>query len=101
MLETLPLAQALHDLILFGPSLGRNEHENGLAHGLLRRITKDPLRGRVPGFNPALQIFADDGVIRGLEHRREVSVRFFSSLALRDVRATADVAEEGAIGREA
>ena len=51
----------------------RAEQGDVPADGLCLRVTIDPLGGRVPARDRAVQRFADDRVIGGLNDRRQLS----------------------------
>src|SRR5665213_1494004 len=48
--------------------VGWNEHGNGLADGLRLRVAEETFRTLVPTGDDAVKVFADDGVIGGIDN---------------------------------
>src|SRR6202012_4300365 len=71
MLDRFSGAKFCQDLILFRVELDRNEAQDGLTHHLLRGITENAPGAFVPGGYDAVQVFADNGVIRGRDNRAQ------------------------------
>jgi hypothetical protein len=53
-------ANALKDVRFLSDVLSGNEHGDGPANHLLNRVSKQPLRGLVPGPNDSVKVLADD-----------------------------------------
>ncbi len=74
----------LDDFLLFVHAARRHQDDDILALDLLSRISVNPLRARVPGLNPAVKVFADDGVLRGIHDGGKLRVGAFRCLPLRN-----------------
>src|SRR6476619_1476599 len=59
--------------MLFIGSVWRYEEADGFADHLIGFITEYSLSALVPASDDAIQILGDDGILRGLYHRRELS----------------------------
>src|ERR1700761_8267863 len=55
--------------------LGRDELGNGLTHHLSGAVAEQALRALIPGGDDAIEIFADDAVLRGLNNSRQAGTR--------------------------
>ncbi|MGA2594043.1 MAG: hypothetical protein ABSH32_29420 [Bryobacteraceae bacterium] len=77
-------APALSDLVKdskhFVAAAGGRKNRYGLANGFLGGVAKNSFCRFIPGGNDAIEIFADDGVVGGLDNRSEqpasLDVRF-------------------------
>jgi hypothetical protein len=68
MLNALSVAYASENLGLLVMQLGWYQDGDGLAYQLLSGVTVDPLGGHVPGADDAIQILAQDRVVRRLHN---------------------------------
>ena len=66
-------------------AIGREQHQQRFVHGLRRRVAEDFLRSAVPSGHNPIRVFADDGVVGGLDHRRQPSPRLIRPRAFRNV----------------
>src|SRR6185369_206605 len=71
MVNPIAAADALQDFRFFLEMIRRNENGYRLADNLLRSISKDPLRTAIPARNDAIQILADDRIVRRFDDGRE------------------------------
>src|SRR5437763_93980 len=67
MVNTLSSTKPSKNSRLLVPAFGRNQHVHGLAARLFSGVAKQSLRAGVPGLDHAVQILADDRVIRGFD----------------------------------
>ena len=73
------------NLRFFIDSIRRNQHRDRLADGLRRTVTKRSLSSGVPAGDNALQCFADNRVICGLDDCREARSQLLRLFGLADV----------------
>ena len=66
-------------------TLRGNEKGHGLAHRFLSRIAKQPFRAGIPTGDDAVEVFADDGIIRRFYDSGEASADYLGLLAIGDV----------------
>src|SRR5208282_3397612 len=69
MIDTLAAPDAPQNLYFLSLALRRDQDRDGLADHLCGRVAKEPLGAAIPTANDAIQVFADDGVIRGVNDR--------------------------------
>ena len=79
-------------------SLWRNENSHRFAHGFLSRVAKQPFRALVPARNDAIEILADDGVVRRFHNSGKPGLRLFSLFAHGDVNVHSNPFAHQAIG---
>ena len=70
MLDPLPAVESREDVRFFLESVRREQLDDGMANHLLRRVPEGPLRSLVPALDDTVEVFADDGVLRGIDDRR-------------------------------
>src|SRR5688572_16395874 len=63
------------DEIFFALAIVRNDHANRLANRLVGGVAEHALGGGIPQLNDAVQVFADDRVVRRIEDFCEVTGR--------------------------
>src|SRR5205085_2580209 len=82
-----PLAPAKprQDRILFGEPVRRKQNSDRAADHFVRRVAENDLGTPVPARDDAVQILADDRVVRGLDNGRQVGAGIFPDRALADV----------------
>ena len=85
MIDALTAPYALKNAGLLILAIGRNQNGDRLTHDLLSRIAKQPLRALIPTPNDAIQIFADNGVIRRLDDGGQSLTGLFGLLQLGDI----------------
>ena len=66
----------LADALLFVHEVGWEELEHGLADHFLRGIAEDARRALVPGDDRAVEAFANDRVVGGVDDRRQPTLGF-------------------------
>src|SRR5262249_40739695 len=76
VIDALANAQASEDLGFLVGALGWNEQRNRLADHLLLGVTENALGSLVPRDHDAVQVLADDRVVRGFDDRRQPLVDF-------------------------
>src|SRR5215831_9882829 len=67
---------------LFLLAVGKNEHRNGPADGFLGGVAEQALRAFVPTGDNALEVYADDGVVRGIDNRSQCTDSSIGALPL-------------------
>jgi hypothetical protein len=78
MIETLPASDSRqYHAFLILPVLW-NDNRNRLANGLFGSVAKNPLGTPVPASNDAVEIFTYDGVITGVDDRRQPARSLFA-----------------------
>ena len=65
VIDPLAALKAFEDFGLFVEAVGREKNGNGLSDDLVGGVSEDALGRWVPTSNHAVEVFADDGVIRG------------------------------------
>ena len=75
-------SQAVRLLVL--PVLG-DQHQHRFAHGFLGGIAEQALRALVPALDDAVQILAQNGVIRGFHDGAEMALTALEPLAVGNV----------------
>src|SRR5579884_1918865 len=85
MIDALSPPQSREDLRLLIQAIWRNEHGDRFAHGFFRRVAEHPLRAFVPAHDDAVQIFADDRIVGGVDDGAQQQGRAFGSPAVRDI----------------
>src|SRR5262245_25672583 len=66
-------------------AIRRYQNHDGLADDLFSRIAKQFLRAFVPTYDDAVQILADDGVVRRFDDGRQLAYSVFRLLAFGNV----------------
>ena len=66
-------ADARQDHVFFGLAIGRDDHANRLADGLGGGVAEHAFGRPVPGRDDAVQILADDGVVRRFDDPGEMA----------------------------
>src|SRR5271170_7959262 len=85
MLDPLSGPELPENLIFFVLKFFRNQPEQGLANHLLGRIAKHPPRTLVPALDDSIQVFADDGILSGINDGGEPEAAVIEPLATTDV----------------
>jgi hypothetical protein len=83
-LNALTSSQPSQDLLLLADELRRNDDCDQLPDRLLRRISKQSLRSCVPRRDDAVQVFRNDGIVRGIHDGGEPRVDIFEA-SVKDV----------------
>src|SRR4029434_6024817 len=73
MVHTFATLEPRENVRLFVLAVRRNEHRNGLADGFLGRVAEQTLRAFIPTGDNAVEVFANDGVVRGIDNRSQLS----------------------------
>ena len=76
-----------------------NQDRHRFADDFLRRIAKNPLRPLVPAGDDAIEVFAHDGIIRGLHYGGEPGARVIGPAFLRDIAKDQHDAKHRPIGQ--
>ncbi len=71
LVHTFAPLESLKNLRFFKLAVRRNEHRDGLPDGLLRGIAERTLRAFVPTGDNPVSVFANDGVLRGIDDRSQ------------------------------
>src|SRR5437660_7125403 len=80
--DALTPANALHDLLIFLPASRREEYRDVLADYSLFAIAINTLSCLIPTGDEAVEIFAENGIVRGLHDGCQHSQATLSGLAL-------------------
>jgi len=64
MIYTLPTAHAVDDFWFFINAICRDQDRDWLADDLVRLITEEPLGTAIPACNDAVEVLADNRVVR-------------------------------------
>src|SRR5688572_31016926 len=100
MVHAFTALKSAKNLGLFVKAIRRNDDGNRFADDLGGRVTKQPLRTNVPAANDAVQVFADDSILRRINNSAQQGGCPRGLLALVDIDDRADVPDEGAFGIE-
>ena len=73
MVHTFATLEPRENFRFFLLALRRNKHRNGPADGFLGRVAEQALSAFVPTGDNAVKVFADDGVVRGIDNRSQRS----------------------------
>src|SRR5262249_55572608 len=76
VLDPFAAADALENLPLLVPAVGRNDERDRLTDHLAGGIAKETLRAGVPGRHDAIEILARDGIRRRLDDRGKSPLAF-------------------------
>src|SRR5690349_429734 len=87
------MLQAREDLALFLVPVFRNHDQDRFTDRFRGRVAVKTLRPSVPAGDAAVEILADDGVIRGIEDGAEQEPRFFGFPAPADVPRNAKLSQ--------
>ena len=102
MVDAPPGPQARDDLVLLAEALGRDHQRDVAADRLLGGVAEQPLGGRVPALDRAVERLADDRVVGRFDDRRELARREQSGLLLvLELPLRGDVAEDQHAARDA
>ena len=85
VIDALTAPYAREDAGLLVVSLSRNQNRDRFADSFFGGIAKQPLRALIPTHNDAVQIFADNGVIRRLDDGGQSLTGLFGLLQLGDI----------------
>jgi hypothetical protein len=85
MVDALTRFQGGDDAVFLRQAFGGDDEGDVAADDLPRRIAENPLRRAVPGGDVAVEILADDGVIRRFNDGAEIGADAFSLLEAGDV----------------
>ena len=85
--------QPRQDVVFLRLPLGRDQHAHGPSDQLVGRIAEQALGRGIARLNDAVEVLRDDGVVGGIDDRREVRLRGERLLLLGDVAKVADDAE--------
>jgi len=77
VIDTLTRAQPRQDLGLLFEAVRRNQHRDGLAHRLVRRVAENAGGALVPRDDHALERLADDRIVGRRHDGRETASQFF------------------------
>jgi hypothetical protein len=86
MLDRLPCADPAQDEIFFGQPLLWNDDGDRPADDLLRRVPEQSLGSLVPGLHDAVEVLADDRIVRILDDGGEAQGVPFRSAYIGDLR---------------
>src|SRR5207253_9649333 len=64
MLNALASSHPIENSGLFVPTIGRDDKRDRLTHSLQCRVTEEPLRAPIPADDGAIQIFANNAILR-------------------------------------
>ena len=85
MLHTFSHLDLRQNLILFRLMIRRNQPPDGGTHDFGGAVAEKLFRPAIPTGDEAVQIFADDGILRKLDNRRQPGTSFLRTPALGDV----------------
>ena len=91
MIDAFPARNSRQDVGFLSRALQGQEPVHRFAHRLCGRVAEQPLGAGIPRGHHPIQGLADDGVVGGLDHGRQVFAHFLQPLACRDVGADGDV----------
>src|SRR5689334_2344331 len=100
MMDPLPARDSFEDLGDLVRGLGRREHRNMPSDDLLGFIAEDSLRAPVPTPDDAVQILADDGVVRRFDNGGQALPKFGSVSLSGDVMVVSERAQFAGIGAQ-
>src|SRR5579883_3571280 len=72
MVDALPASDPRKNFGLFVEPIGRNDERDRFAYRLLGTVSEEALGAVVPSLDDAVEILADDGIVRGFDDRGEV-----------------------------
>src|SRR5262249_26578425 len=88
----------LDNLRLLVQPVRRNQNGAGLAYRFLSRVAEHPLRALVPTSDDAIEVFAQDRVVRGTYYSAQQSSHLLPLLPLGDVEEHVNAANDSAFG---
>src|SRR5215510_2714515 len=88
----------LNNLRLFVQPVRRNQNGAGLAYRFLSRVAEHTLRALVPTRDDAVEVFAQDRVVRGIYYGAQQSGHLLLFLPLGDVEEHVNAADDSAFG---
>src|SRR5215475_797930 len=98
MLNALTPPDLLNNLRLFVQPVRRNQNGAGLAYRLLSRVAEHPLRALVPTSDDAVEVFAQNRVVRGIYDGAQQSGHLLPLFPLGDVEEHVNAADDSAFG---
>ena len=75
MLDAFAAANVPEHHVLFGKAVRRDHHRDGLPDGLVGGVAEQLLCAAIPGGDDAVEILADDRIVRRLDDRRKSECR--------------------------
>jgi hypothetical protein len=66
MIDALPSPKPLKNRYFLASTIGRDYKRNVLANGFPRGVSEQPLCASIPASDSAIQIFADDRIVRAI-----------------------------------
>jgi len=78
--DVLPPRNPGQNVVLVSVQLGRDEPIYGSPYNFFGAIAEDPLGGRIPGQNGALQVLTDDRIVGGFDYGGEPRCRKLSGV---------------------
>src|SRR5690606_11256694 len=97
VVHPLALADPAEDVVLLAVAFGGDEHEDGLADGLLGGVPEDPLGPGVPRRDHPVERLAHDGVVGGGDDGGQQGLRALGRLLPGDVHEHVDGADDLAV----
>src|SRR5690348_54188 len=85
MVDSFAGSELPEDLIFFVVQIFRNEPQHRAANDLLRGIAEHPIGSLIPALDHSIQIFADDGVIRGIDDGSKTKLAVINSTAITNI----------------
>src|SRR3546814_3876096 len=85
VVDGLAAADAGEDYVFFVVAVGGNQDRHRLPDLFLGGIAEEPLRAAVPACGDAVEVLADDGVVRRLDDGGQALRRRLRGVAQRDV----------------
>ena len=85
VLDPFPASNSLHDAGQLIRPVVRENRRNGSSDHLLGGVAECPLGAAVPAGDHAVQILAEDGIVRGLDNRSQQTAGFVGAPARGDV----------------
>ena len=98
MIYALAPPEAVQNLRLFVAPIRGNQHGDGPPDRFLGRVAEQPLRALVPTGDDAVEVFADDRVVGGIDNGRQRRSSLLAVLAFGDVEQHVDAADDPALG---
>ena len=98
MIYALAPLEAVQNLRLFVAPVRGNQHGDGPPDRFLGRVAEQPLRAFVPTGDDAVEVFADDRVVGGIDNGRQQRSSLLAVLAFGDVEQHVNGPDEPAFG---
>src|SRR5207244_4719000 len=97
VIDLLASANTSEHIFFFRPSVVWNDEENVLADRLGLRVSEQPLCAVIPRRNDAVHRLAHDGVVGGLDNRRQPRAQLVALLPPRDIAGHLGCADDASI----